>query len=70
MSASAMTGNYENVETSLITEQNYDSVLMPMSGTPDDAVSAPPDTYKALNPCWAASLAVSPLYAPGVMIQS
>ena len=41
-----------------------------MSGTPDDAVSAPPETYMALKPCCAARRAMSPLKQPGIMIQS
>lgn len=36
-------------------------VLNPISGTPEEAVNAPPETYMALKPCCAANLAVSPL---------
>ena len=45
-----MTGRFEKVLTSLMTEQNYERVLSPMSGTPELAVKAPPEIYNALNP--------------------
>jgi hypothetical protein len=43
VSASTITGKFVNDETSLITEQNSVRVLRPISGTPDEAVSAPPE---------------------------
>ena len=39
----------------------------PMSGTPEAALVAPPETYKHLNPFSAAILAVRPLNTPGTI---
>ena len=38
-----------------------------MSGTPEAALVAPPETYKDLYPFYAAILAVRPLNTPGTI---